>query len=203
MQAVPLLGASPELDDPQYAWRYRSRRCPFTGPVQRTFQHCTFRWKIHGNYTLPHRTTSLQHILQQNIGPRTACHDANVTQRISSHQIIAHEGAWRNGSASDSRSEGWEFESLCPHFRIYACRDIHKICRSISLQKERHPSIISALPNDWQLAAPGTLAAEFDLETDTSIPGQAASNAAPGQHKPTVRLTKWSHAGLNRGPYGY
>ena len=24
-------------------------------------------------------------------------------------------GAWRNGSASDSRSEGWEFESLCPH----------------------------------------------------------------------------------------
>ena len=27
-----------------------------------------------------------------------------------------HEGVWRNGSASDSRSEGWEFESLCPHF---------------------------------------------------------------------------------------
>ena len=24
-------------------------------------------------------------------------------------------GLWRNGSASDSRSEGWEFESLCPH----------------------------------------------------------------------------------------
>ena len=24
------------------------------------------------------------------------------------------EGVWRNGSASDSRSEGWEFESLCP-----------------------------------------------------------------------------------------
>ena len=24
-------------------------------------------------------------------------------------------GVWRNGSASDSRSEGWEFESLCPH----------------------------------------------------------------------------------------
>ena len=28
---------------------------------------------------------------------------------------IQHEGVWRNGSASDSRSEGWEFESLCPH----------------------------------------------------------------------------------------
>ena len=26
------------------------------------------------------------------------------------------EGAWRNGSASDSTSEGWEFESLCAHF---------------------------------------------------------------------------------------
>ena len=25
-------------------------------------------------------------------------------------------GAWRNSSASDSRSEGWEFESLCPQF---------------------------------------------------------------------------------------
>ena len=26
------------------------------------------------------------------------------------------KGAWRNGSASDSRSEGWEFESLSGHF---------------------------------------------------------------------------------------
>ena len=25
-----------------------------------------------------------------------------------------NKGVWRNGSASDSRSEGWEFESLCP-----------------------------------------------------------------------------------------
>ena len=25
------------------------------------------------------------------------------------------QGLWRNGSASDSRSEGWEFESLWPH----------------------------------------------------------------------------------------
>ena len=29
-------------------------------------------------------------------------------------------GVWRNGSASDSRSEGWEFESLCPHF-VWLC----------------------------------------------------------------------------------
>ena len=25
-------------------------------------------------------------------------------------------GLWRNGSASDSKSEGWAFESLWPHF---------------------------------------------------------------------------------------
>ena len=40
---------------------------------------------------------------------------------ISLHQVAADPpwvstGVWRNGSASDSRSEGWEFESLCPHF---------------------------------------------------------------------------------------
>jgi hypothetical protein len=29
---------------------------------------------------------------------------------------ILQEGLWRNGSASDSRSEGWAFESLWPHF---------------------------------------------------------------------------------------
>ena len=28
------------------------------------------------------------------------------------------QGLWRNGSAFDSRSEGWEFESLWPHFRV-------------------------------------------------------------------------------------
>ena len=30
---------------------------------------------------------------------------------------------WRNGSASDSRSEGWEFESLCPHFDVPLARE--------------------------------------------------------------------------------
>jgi len=28
-------------------------------------------------------------------------------------------GAWRNGSASDSRSEGWVFESLRPHTFLF------------------------------------------------------------------------------------
>ena len=27
-------------------------------------------------------------------------------------------GLWRNGSASDSRSEGWAFESLWPHLHL-------------------------------------------------------------------------------------
>ena len=29
--------------------------------------------------------------------------------------IFFSTGLWRNGSASDSRSEGWEFETLWPH----------------------------------------------------------------------------------------
>ena len=37
-----------------------------------------------------------------------------------SHKQAGHRqaaaGLWRNGSASDSRSEGWAFESLWPHF---------------------------------------------------------------------------------------
>merc|ERR1711971_41732 len=31
------------------------------------------------------------------------------------------KGAWRNGSASDSRSEGWEFDSLRSHFFARGC----------------------------------------------------------------------------------
>ena len=31
-------------------------------------------------------------------------------------------GAWRNGSASDSRSEGWVFESLRPHLFFIFCK---------------------------------------------------------------------------------
>ena len=29
------------------------------------------------------------------------------------------EGLWRNGSASDSRSDGWAFESLWPQFLMF------------------------------------------------------------------------------------
>ena len=30
-------------------------------------------------------------------------------------QVMGDAGLWRNGSASDSRSEGWAFESLWAH----------------------------------------------------------------------------------------
>ena len=38
------------------------------------------------------------------------------TCTLASAERTTTSGVWRNGSASDSRSEGWEFESLCPHF---------------------------------------------------------------------------------------
>ena len=59
--------------------------------------------------------------LQINIKKTQAVrHDASNQVALYHIQRIEennrHEGVWRNGSASDSRSEGWEFESLCPHF---------------------------------------------------------------------------------------
>ena len=38
--------------------------------------------------------------------------------RLAMWGSLLLKGVWRNGSASDSRSEGWEFESLCPHFKL-------------------------------------------------------------------------------------
>ena len=37
-------------------------------------------------------------------------------RRLCCGALCVAQGIWRNVSASDSRSEGWEFESLCPHF---------------------------------------------------------------------------------------
>ena len=42
-----------------------------------------------------------------------------TSQRLRNVRLMGKQrqkGVWRNGSASDSRSEGWELESLCPHF---------------------------------------------------------------------------------------
>ena len=42
---------------------------------------------------------------------------SKATLRARGSSLLS-EGVWRNGSASDSRSEGWEFESLCPHLPL-------------------------------------------------------------------------------------
>ena len=44
------------------------------------------------------------------------------------HKVLPHrqQGPWRNGSASDSRSEGWEFESLWPHLSLNDCSGLKK-----------------------------------------------------------------------------
>ena len=58
------------------------------------------------------------------------------------------KGVWCNGSASDSRSEGWEFESLCPHCRFqnpWNCKRKHigdKCCQSLVI----YPHIWGAWP---------------------------------------------------------
>ena len=56
-------------------------------------------------------------------------HSSDIGCRI--HTPTQFKGVWRNGSASDSRSEGWEFESLCPHFLgCYQSRRCHPELRS-------------------------------------------------------------------------
>jgi hypothetical protein len=43
----------------------------------------------------------------------------------------SHKGLWRNGSVSDSRAGGWEFESLWPHFVFagtFAIRQRSHLC---------------------------------------------------------------------------
>ncbi len=53
-------------------------------------------------------------------GARGCCCGCTLRRHVVFQQRVAHSavlrstGVWRNGSASDSRSEGWEFESLCP-----------------------------------------------------------------------------------------
>ena len=71
-------------------------------------------------------------------------------------------GVWRNGSASDSRSEGWEFESLCPHFLLVVFECIskcvldwrNKLDRQSSRlwRKRAHPDLNQG-PADLQSAA--------------------------------------------------
>lgn len=41
---------------------------------------------------------------------------AFLAMSLNTDWLLLLKGLWRNGSASDSRSEGWEFKSLWPHF---------------------------------------------------------------------------------------
>ena len=73
-------------------------------------------------------------------------------------------GVWRNGSASDSRSEGWEFESLCPHFLVGGFERVSKCVLAWPLRrkfdgqfstrwrKRAHPDLNQG-PADLQSAA--------------------------------------------------
>ena len=73
-------------------------------------------------------------------------------------------GVWRKGSASNSRSKGWEFESLCPHFlvggfeRVSKCVFAWPLRRKFDGQfstrwrKRAHPDLNQG-PADLQSAA--------------------------------------------------
>ena len=63
-------------------------------------------------------------------GPAAQTSGTRPMERPSPHRALTvvpwnkealhTKGLWRNGSASDSRSEGWEFESLWPHHLLAA-----------------------------------------------------------------------------------
>ena len=53
---------------------------------------------------------------EQQVQMRQACALCKALFGKPARSVDWTTGLWRNGSASDSRSEGWEFESLWPHF---------------------------------------------------------------------------------------
>ena len=55
-------------------------------------------------------------------------------------------GVWRNGSASDPRSEGWEFESLCPHIVQVGPLSVKLLQAKLGLQSH-HPHNQNSQPS--------------------------------------------------------
>ena len=52
----------------------------------------------------------------EDIGESLSAAVAKLSREHYALRLHIHlTGLWRNGSAPDSRSEGWEFESLWPH----------------------------------------------------------------------------------------
>ena len=62
-------------------------------------------------------------------------------------EIKVPQGLWRNGSASESRSDGWAFESLWPHFSelsLKYCNYNEKIGFTLNICKT-HSGALSVL----------------------------------------------------------
>jgi hypothetical protein len=79
---------------------------------------------------------------------------------------VATQGAWRDGSASDSRSEGWEFESHCPCCLLAISHPI--LCRLPSLlPRKPHANI----PDIAELAERLAVDSRNDQTVPGSIPG--------------------------------
>ena len=79
-----------------------------------------------------------------------------------------HEGLWRNGSASDSRSEGWEFESLWPH--LSSGGPCQWIARAMHARLVVWHGIAAAAQRPAFVASTSWLAWNIQPKT-TSIPG--------------------------------
>ena len=59
-------------------------------------------------------------------------------------------GVWRNGSASDSRSEGWEFESLCPQLCCGMAICVTTLWRNVATKASR-PVCVALPAAVWRL----------------------------------------------------
>ena len=123
---------------------------------------------------------------------------------------------WRNGSASDSRSEDGDFESLWPHFSCLPKRHQKPFPW---LQTLLPPSTLdnsggkTCSPTPSQLKQdPGTrtrvarVRAEYPDQLDYSGHAHQISQHPPPLHFLSSFLhnnRKWSHPGLNWRPYGH
>ena len=84
----------------------------------------------------------------------------NLKPRKSSPDAHASKGLWRNGSASDSRSEGWEFEFSALTFSIFYLKRLDSLQRARGVvvshplsMREALGSIPSVSIFDWILKA--------------------------------------------------
>ena len=71
--------------------------------------------------------------------------------KINPFWLLCIEGLWRNGSASDSRSEGWAFESLWPHLQFIHFS--HTLCFSQTLFHQKWSLVSKASTNFWSTGA--------------------------------------------------